>query len=353
MVSATAAAAAPTPTAAPVIRSISVTGPANPKPITFRADKQPDEYNALFNEVSWMDGTSPDIFSATPSNLGPHYVVTRFQGSKVVARYDLYPDVPGGPRAHRQAVGGATSAWFFAPIDMSATLAAVGVKLPSSVVTDGVFSNKPKSTPLMKSISGIFRQSVTALALTGLGCLAILILLGAAARRSRAVDRRRTLPPAMARLNTVKAKAAAGPGAAVRPAIPGARRPSQMARPFATRLAALRRGTAVPDAVAPVSPPGVVRATAPVAVARAGILPAPRTSTGTRAKAAAKSLLARLPKATKAPATTEPRSPEPVPIGAGAAAAGSEASRASARASVAPPASARATPPATASGPSA
>ena len=228
---------------------------------------------------------------------------------------------------------------------MSATLAAVGVKLPSSVVTDGVFSNKPKSTPLMKSISGIFRQSVTALALTGLGCLAILILLGAAARRSRAVDRRRTLPPAMARLNTVKAKAAAGPGAAVRPAIPGARRPGQTSRPFATRLAALRRGSAVPDAVAPVSPPEVVRATAPVAVARPGILPASRPSTGTRAKAAAKSLLARLPKAPKAPAAPEPRSPAPVTVGAGAVAAGSETSRASARASVPPPASARATQP--------
>lgn len=220
-----AAAAAPSPTPSPAkptsTVAISISGPTLKHALTFRQDKQPVQYAQLLTEVSWMDGRSGDIIKAAPTNLGPHFVVTTTSGSKVTGKYDLYPEVSGGPRAHRQALGSAKEAWFYAPVDMASTLASIGVAMPTSAPTAQLFV-KPTvaATSLKHSLSTIARESVTALALAALGCVAILILLAFAARRSHSVDRRRTLPPAIGRLASVKAKAAGGRGAVLRGATP-------------------------------------------------------------------------------------------------------------------------------------
>jgi hypothetical protein len=220
-----AAAAAPSPTPSPAkpasTATTSISGPTLKHALTFRQDKQPAQYAQLLTEVSWMDGRSGDIIRAAPTNLGPHFVVTTTVGSKVTGRYDLYPEVSGGPRAHRQGVGSVKEAWFYAPVDMASTLASIGVAMPTSAPTAELFV-KPTvaATSLKHSLSTIARESVTALALAALGCVAILILLAFAARRSHSVDRRHTLPPAIGRLASVKAKAATGRGAVLRGATP-------------------------------------------------------------------------------------------------------------------------------------
>jgi hypothetical protein len=272
-----AAAPSPSPSTPPGKPSsntvISISGPTIKHTLTFRQDKQPAQYAQLLAEVSWMDGLSGDVIDSTATNFGPHFLVVRQSGSKVIGRYDLYPEVAGGPRAHRQALSGTKEAWFYAPVDMASTLAALGVAMPTSVPSEQLFV-KPTVAPtsLKHSLSAIARESVTALVLAALGCVAVLVLLAFAARRSHSVDRRRTLPPAIGRLASVTAKAAAGQGAVLRGATPPR-------RPGVSRT--------TPNAPQARSSGAVVRATA--SVARAARLPMasrpPRQSTKFTAEA--------------------------------------------------------------------
>lgn len=208
---------------------VSISGANLRHALTFRQSKQPAQYAQLLAEVSWMDDRAADIIPSRPPNLGPHYLVVAQNGSKTTGKYDLYPEVPGGPLAHRQALGSAPAAWFYAPIDMASALASLGVSMPTAAATDTALAHPAVATTALKqSLTSIAKESVTALGLAALGCVAILILLGFAARRSHAVDRRRTMSPAMGRLAEVSARAAQGRGAvrrgaALRGAAPGSR----------------------------------------------------------------------------------------------------------------------------------
>ena len=91
---ATAAQAADPPNA------ISVKGPGLPQTLTVRASAQPDLFAALLRQVSWMAGQAGDPIQPDPTKLGPAYSLTVYIGTAAVQVYDLYPQAPGGPRAH-------------------------------------------------------------------------------------------------------------------------------------------------------------------------------------------------------------------------------------------------------------
>jgi hypothetical protein len=122
--------------------SITIKGTGLPQPITVRAKDQQELFNALLRQVSWMNSLPGDPISPDPTKLGPAYTFTVFVGTAPSAIYELYPQAPGGPRAHRpaaQPAGKVADEWFYASVSMPDTLSAAGVPLarPSASGQDG------------------------------------------------------------------------------------------------------------------------------------------------------------------------------------------------------------------------
>ena len=259
------------------IHSLTVTGPGLRRPLTFRQDHQTSQYNAMLAEVTWMDGRPGDFIDTSPTDLGPDYTVTLLTDGKPTATYDLFPDVPGGPRAHRQATDTMDEAWFFAPVDMANALASVGVKIPAgqTAATAGFTQPTIATVAPRAHLTTLLRESRTAVILAGIGAAAILFLLGFAARRSRVLDRRATTPPAIARLQSMKARAASGGGATLRRAapVPGRSLP-ELRRPD--------RPTNIARTARPADPSGRVTGQAHIPAASAVV--AEPTSEGTGAR---------------------------------------------------------------------
>ena len=153
-------------------------------------------------------------------------------GAVKTAVYDLYPLVATGPRAHRAAIGSQKAAWFFAPISMASGLEAAGVTFPTSSASGEAAPPTVATSAPSTSLSKILAQSKIALGLAAVAAAAVLVMLALAARRSRRLDRRRAMPAALARLETVAGRARgtglgsaalATSGAGLRPAVPAAR----------------------------------------------------------------------------------------------------------------------------------
>lgn len=189
-------AAADSPTA------ITITGTGLSSPISVPAAGQPDLFNALLRQVSWMVGRTGDFFKPDQATLGPKYTLTVFTNGVAVQSYDLYPMASGGPRAHRPAAqphGKSTEAWFYAPVSLPVTLRAAGLPLADPAASGqagGGGYQDPRDLPDSVAESDPFnlgkefgpaRLAMAGTAATG---LAVLLLLFAAARLSRRYGRR-------------------------------------------------------------------------------------------------------------------------------------------------------------------
>ncbi|GAA5184496.1 hypothetical protein GCM10023322_26120 [Rugosimonospora acidiphila] len=177
--------------------SLTIRGTGLAKPISIRAAGQQDLFNALLRQVSWMVGQPGDPINPDPSKLGPQYTLTVYVGSAAAQLYELYPQAPGGPRAHRPAnqPNGATSeAWFYASVAMPDALAAAGVPLPqpSASRADGMLEDPAGFVPVVTTTAALSLGLGTAsrdigrtVMLWMVTPLLILLMLFAAARRSR------------------------------------------------------------------------------------------------------------------------------------------------------------------------
>ena len=217
----------------PPVLTITITGPDVSPPIVIRSTEDPTLYAQVETQVAWMKSATGNVMPSGPTTLGPDYTVTMTTGTTKTAVYDLYPLVAGGPRAHRAAIGSQKAAWFFAPISMASALEAAGVTFPTSPASGQAAPPTVATSAPSTSLSKIMAQSKIALGLAAVAAAAVLVMLALAARRSRRLDRRRAMPAALARLETVANRARAGAGlggaalatsgAGLRQAVPAAR----------------------------------------------------------------------------------------------------------------------------------
>jgi hypothetical protein len=169
------------------------------KPISVRATGDLDLFNALLRQVDWMAGQAGDPIRPDPTKLGPKYTLTVFVKNAAAQVYDLYPQAPGGPRAHRPAAqphSRTTEAWFYASVAMPDTLQAAGVPLPQPTTSSaagqltyedpiGYVPAAATTGPDLLSLGKTLHEQTRTLLLWLLTPLVILLLLFAAARRSR------------------------------------------------------------------------------------------------------------------------------------------------------------------------
>jgi hypothetical protein len=182
--------------------AITIKGTGLSQAINVRAKDQPDLFNALLRQVSWMATQPGDPITPDPAKLGPAYTMTVFVGTAASQVYDMYPLAPGGPRAHRPAAqpqGKVGEAWFYASVAMPDTLSAAGVPLvkPSASGPDsglaygdpvGYVPDVVDTTPPL-SLGRTLHSSERTLLLWLLTPFAVTLLLFLAARRARRYGR--------------------------------------------------------------------------------------------------------------------------------------------------------------------
>jgi hypothetical protein len=183
--------------------AIEIKGTGLSRPITVRAGDERELFNALLRQVSWMAGQPGDPISPDPAKLGPAFTLTVFVGTTPTQVYDMYPQAPGGPRAHRPAAqpkGPVGDAWFYASVAMPDMLAAAGVPLvrPSASGPDtGLAYGDPvgyvpavavSTTPSL-SIGRTLQSSLRTLLLWLATPFVVLLLVFLAARRARRYGR--------------------------------------------------------------------------------------------------------------------------------------------------------------------
>jgi hypothetical protein len=184
--------------------SLTIGGAGLKKPIAVHASRQQDLFNLLMRQVGWMAGQAGDPINPDPSTLGPKYTLTVYVNSAASQLYELYPQAPGGPRAHRPAAqpkGAVRDAWFYASVAMPDVLMAAGVPLPgpgTSGAVQGMVIEDPGGFAQAQATSeapslGIgttLRDQGRTLLLWLATPFVVLLLLFAAARRSRSYARR-------------------------------------------------------------------------------------------------------------------------------------------------------------------
>lgn len=123
---------------APKPTSVAITSESLPKPLTIRADADPELFAAVLDQVDWLTGDGPGT-APKAADLGPKYTVVVHVGDAATKSYDLYPLAKGGPRAYRPARQPDRSkpgaAWFFGRLTMGETLLAAGAPLPEQNVS--------------------------------------------------------------------------------------------------------------------------------------------------------------------------------------------------------------------------
>jgi hypothetical protein len=181
--------------------SLQIEGGDLSAPITVRDASQHDLFTRLLHQVSWMSGGAGDAMKPDPATLGSKYLLILYINDKPVQSYELYPQADGGPRAHRptdqpQGKGGG-EAWFYVSISIPELLRAAGVPLgtstgggtgaaldyddPAGYVPASVSLNANPPFSLDRLVNA---QRRPVLAWMGTA-VAVLLLLAAAARRSR------------------------------------------------------------------------------------------------------------------------------------------------------------------------
>jgi hypothetical protein len=183
--------------------SITIKGTGLSQPLTVRAKDHLDLFNALLRQVSWMATQTGDPISPDPAKLGPAYTLTVFVGTTATQVYDMYPQAPGGPRAHRPAAqpqGKVAEAWFYASVAMPDTLSAAGVPLVKASASGpdsglaygdpvGYVPNAATDTAEAMSLGHALKGSERTLLLWLLTPFAVTLLLYLAARRARRYGR--------------------------------------------------------------------------------------------------------------------------------------------------------------------
>jgi len=183
--------------------SLTIAGAGLNKPLSIHAGSQQDLFASVLRQVSWMAGQAGDPIHPDPGQLGPKYTVTVLVNNAAAQVYELYPQAPGGPRAHRPAAqpkGAAGEAWFYASVAMPDILEAAGVPLvrsDASGAAGGMTYEDPgyvpaavTSEPASLSLGKTFREQGRTVLLWLLTPFMVLLLLFAAARRSRRYGRR-------------------------------------------------------------------------------------------------------------------------------------------------------------------
>jgi len=143
-------------TAAPAhadgVEQVTVTGEGLVEPLEVRADEAPERFAALYREVSFLIGESPDADEPDPNTLGPQYtLVTHVDGAEH-HRFELYPLAAGGPRVFRPKEQPndrkVREGWFHGRLSMPETLTAVGLPLDGdpSGVGGGALAPEPTAT---------------------------------------------------------------------------------------------------------------------------------------------------------------------------------------------------------------
>jgi hypothetical protein len=183
--------------------AISIKGTGLRQTITVRATDQQELFNALLRQVSWMAGLPGDPIKPDPTKLGPGYTLTVFTGTAASQIYELYPQAPGGPRAHRpvaQPQGQVAEAWFYASVAMPDMLSAAGVPLvrvSASGPDQGLAYGDPvgfvpvgaATTPASLGLKHTLRGSERTLLLWLVTPFVVILLLFLAARRARRYGR--------------------------------------------------------------------------------------------------------------------------------------------------------------------
>lgn len=183
--------------------SITIKGTGLSQPITVRVKDRPDLFNALLRQVSWMASQPGDPITPDPAKLGPAYTLTVFVGTAANQVYEMYPQAPGGPRAHRPAAqpqGQVGDAWFYASVAMPDTLSAAGVplvKASASGPDSGLAYGDPvgyvpevaTDTGQPFSLAHVLHSSERTLLLWLVTPFAVTLLLYLAARRARRYGR--------------------------------------------------------------------------------------------------------------------------------------------------------------------
>lgn len=183
--------------------AVSLKGTGVAQTITVRAKDDQDLFNALLRQVSWMAGQPGDPISPDPTKLGPVVTLTVFVGTTASQVYDLYPQAPGGPRAHRpakQPAGQVADAWFYASVAMPDMLSAAGVPLPrpsASGPDSGLAYGDPvgfvpvgaTTSPASLGLKHTLRESERTLLLWLVTPFAVILLLFLAAQRARRYGR--------------------------------------------------------------------------------------------------------------------------------------------------------------------
>ncbi len=117
----------------PAPDAVKITGPGLAADLVVGAKANPDSFQALLTQVSWLAGSNPTGGSPDKGKLGDKYVVTVQGGGNDLQTYDMYPSAAGGPRAFRpgkQPTGKTTEGWFYARLNLSETMRISGVPLP-------------------------------------------------------------------------------------------------------------------------------------------------------------------------------------------------------------------------------
>jgi len=135
--------ASATPRKPPAPTAIQIAGANLKTKIVIQKQSQPELFQTMLSEVSWLANAIPQTSAPTAKALGPKYTVTILAKNTGVQAYDLYSMATGGPRAHRpakQPSGKKTDGWFYGRLTMSESLRLSGAPLKAKpdVVTGGI-----------------------------------------------------------------------------------------------------------------------------------------------------------------------------------------------------------------------
>ncbi len=127
--------------AGPKANAITITGRGMTDIKVVAAD-QPEIFQLLVSEVSWLANATPQTSAPKSSKLGTRYTLTILVNDKPHQVYEMYPLAVGGPRAHRpakQPSGKKADGWFYGRLTMSESLRVSGVPLePRADVNGGI-----------------------------------------------------------------------------------------------------------------------------------------------------------------------------------------------------------------------
>jgi hypothetical protein len=178
--------AAPSPSPATPPKNpvtVTITGDGLGQPLLVTAENDPDGYDAVYGEVSWLAAATGVTASPKAELLGPKYTVVIAVNDVPKQTYDLYPMASGGSRAFRPAAQPdkrkTQAAWIYAHLTMANALRQAGVPVAGGPanqpggVGGGVVSSTKQAAADLDQIVGEWRRVV---ALNG--ALVILIAAG-------------------------------------------------------------------------------------------------------------------------------------------------------------------------------